>query len=107
MPVDVLAAGGTRQMGRLSGKGRALREVLGERVVLALADNDSEGAAIQPSPASSRPLRLDLGRNARPHARQLVVEGDHHGRCRKSSRADRLRSPQPFLSASFQRSATD
>jgi len=43
IPVKVLPAGGTKEMGSLSGSGKALREVLGERVVLALADNDGAG----------------------------------------------------------------
>ncbi len=43
MPVKVIAAGGTKEMGSLAGKGKALREVLGERVVFVLADNDSAG----------------------------------------------------------------
>jgi hypothetical protein len=43
MPVKVIAAGGTKEMGSLAGKGKALREVLGEQVVLVLADNDSAG----------------------------------------------------------------
>jgi hypothetical protein len=41
--VKVISAGGTTQMGSLAGEGRALREVLGDRIVLALADNDSAG----------------------------------------------------------------
>jgi hypothetical protein len=43
LPVTILAAGGTRQMGSLAGKGAALRPVLGDRLVFALADNDREG----------------------------------------------------------------
>jgi hypothetical protein len=43
VPVTILAAGGTRQMGSLAGKGDALRQLLGDRLVLALADNDREG----------------------------------------------------------------
>jgi hypothetical protein len=43
LPVTVLAAGGTRQMQSLAGKGAALRQVLGDRLVFALADNDREG----------------------------------------------------------------
>jgi hypothetical protein len=43
LPVTILAAGGTRQMESLAGKGRALRQVLGDRLVFALADNDREG----------------------------------------------------------------
>lgn len=46
MPIMVLSAGGTRQMGSLAGKGKALREILGERIVCALADNDSEGRGL-------------------------------------------------------------
>jgi hypothetical protein len=42
-PVTILGAGGTRQMESLAGKGRALRQVLGDRLVFALADNDREG----------------------------------------------------------------
>jgi Eco57I restriction-modification methylase/N-6 DNA Methylase len=43
MPVKVIPAGGTKEMGSLAGKGKALREILGDRVVLVLADNDSAG----------------------------------------------------------------
>jgi hypothetical protein len=43
MPVKVIAAGGTKEMGSLAGKGKALREILGQQVVLVLADNDSAG----------------------------------------------------------------
>jgi hypothetical protein len=46
MPVKVIAAGGTKEMGSLAGKGKALREILGEQVVLVLADNDSAGRAL-------------------------------------------------------------
>jgi Eco57I restriction-modification methylase len=46
MPVKVIAAGGTKEMGSLAGKGKALREVLGDKVVLVLADNDSAGRAL-------------------------------------------------------------
>jgi hypothetical protein len=43
MPVKVIAAGGTKEMGSLAGKGKALRQVLGDHVVLVLADNDAAG----------------------------------------------------------------
>jgi hypothetical protein len=43
IPVKVLSAGGTKEMGSLAGKGKALREVLGDKLVLVLADNDSAG----------------------------------------------------------------
>jgi hypothetical protein len=43
MPVKVIAAGGTKEMGSLAGKGKALRELLGNQIVLVLADNDSAG----------------------------------------------------------------
>jgi hypothetical protein len=43
LPVKVVPAGGTTQMGSLAGKGKALREVLGDRTILALADNDAAG----------------------------------------------------------------
>ncbi len=43
MPVKVIPAGGTKEMGSLAGKGKALRDVLGKQVVLVLADNDSAG----------------------------------------------------------------
>jgi hypothetical protein len=46
LPVTILAAGGTRQMESLAGRGAALRQVLGDRLVLALADNDREGRAL-------------------------------------------------------------
>jgi hypothetical protein len=42
----VLAAAGTKQMGSLAGRGKALRELLGDRLVCALADNDAEGRAL-------------------------------------------------------------
>jgi hypothetical protein len=46
LPVTILAAGGTRQMESLAGKGTALRQLLGDRLVMALADNDREGRAL-------------------------------------------------------------
>jgi hypothetical protein len=46
LPVAILAAGGTRQMESLAGKGSALRQLLGDRLVFALADNDREGRAL-------------------------------------------------------------
>jgi hypothetical protein len=46
IPVKVIAAGGTKEMGSLAGKGKALREVLGEQLVLVLADNDSAGRQV-------------------------------------------------------------
>jgi molecular chaperone DnaK len=46
MPFHVLDAGGTKQMASLAGKGKALRSLLGDRVVFALVDNDLEGRAL-------------------------------------------------------------
>jgi len=46
LPVTILAAGGTRQMESLAGRGAALRQLLGDRLVFALADNDREGRAL-------------------------------------------------------------
>jgi hypothetical protein len=46
LPVTILAAGGTRQMESLAGRGAALRQLLGDRRVFALADNDREGRAL-------------------------------------------------------------
>lgn len=46
MPFEVLDAGGTKQMESLAGKGKALRSLLGNRMVFALADNDLEGRAL-------------------------------------------------------------
>jgi hypothetical protein len=46
MPFEVLDAGGTKQMESLAGKGKALRSLLGNRAVFALADNDLEGRAL-------------------------------------------------------------
>jgi hypothetical protein len=46
IPVRVLSAGGTKEMGSLAGPGKALREVLGDKIVLALADNDAAGRAL-------------------------------------------------------------
>jgi hypothetical protein len=43
LPVTILAAGGTRQMESLAGRGAALRQLLGDCLVFALADNDREG----------------------------------------------------------------
>ena len=43
VPVKVIPAGGTKEMGSLAGKGKALRELLSDQVVLVLADNDSAG----------------------------------------------------------------
>lgn len=45
-PFKVLAAAGTKQMGSLAGRGKALRELLGDRLVCALADNDAEGRTL-------------------------------------------------------------
>jgi hypothetical protein len=45
-PVSVLPAGGTTQMKSLATPGKAMRELLGDRLVLALADNDGEGRAL-------------------------------------------------------------
>jgi hypothetical protein len=55
IPVKVLSAGGTTQMGSLAGKGKALREVMGDRLVLALADNDSEGRRLVSEDGRIRP----------------------------------------------------
>ena len=46
LPVRVRAAGGTTQMHSLAAKGKALRELLEDRVVCALADNDGDGRAL-------------------------------------------------------------
>jgi hypothetical protein len=46
LPVTILAAGGTRQMESLAGRGAALRQLLGDRLVFALADNDRAGRAL-------------------------------------------------------------
>jgi len=46
LPVTILAARGTRQMESLAGRGAALRQLLGDRLVFALADNDREGRAL-------------------------------------------------------------
>jgi hypothetical protein len=43
IPAKVRAAGGTKEMGSLAGPGKALRDILGNQVVLALADNDAAG----------------------------------------------------------------
>jgi hypothetical protein len=47
MPVKVISAGGIAEMdcfaGKGTGKGKALKELLGDQVVLVLADNDSSG----------------------------------------------------------------
>lgn len=43
MPFKVLAAGGTQQLRSLAAPGKALRPILGQRLVMALADNDGEG----------------------------------------------------------------
>ncbi|HFD14720.1 MAG TPA: SAM-dependent DNA methyltransferase [Rhodospirillales bacterium] len=43
LPVRLVAAGGTLHMRSLAGEGGALREVLGDRLVFALADNDHAG----------------------------------------------------------------
>ena len=45
IPVKVLAAGGTKEMGSLAGPGKALREVLGAKVVLALATRGSSSTS--------------------------------------------------------------
>lgn len=46
MPFEVLSAGGTMQMRSLAAPGEALRSVLGDRLVMALADNAGEGRAL-------------------------------------------------------------
>jgi hypothetical protein len=67
MPVKVIAAGGTKEMGSLAGKGKALREVLGDHVVLVLADNDSAG----------RSLVTEDGRVRRGGTWRLLLNGIH------------------------------
>ena len=46
LPISVLAAGGTTQMKSLATPGKAMRELLGDRLVMALADNDAEGRGL-------------------------------------------------------------
>lgn len=46
LPVSILPAGGTMQMRSLAAPGKAMRELLGERLVMAFADNDAEGRAL-------------------------------------------------------------
>ena len=46
LPFSVLAAGGTTQMKSLATPGKAMRELLGDRLVMALADNDAEGRGL-------------------------------------------------------------
>ena len=46
LPFSVLAAGGTTQMRSLATPGKAMRELLGDRLVMALADNDAEGRGL-------------------------------------------------------------
>ena len=46
LPFTVLAAGGTTQMKSLATPGKAMRELLGDRLVMALADNDAEGRGL-------------------------------------------------------------
>jgi hypothetical protein len=46
LPFSVLFAEGTTQMLSLAAKGKALRQVIGERLVCALADNDFEGRSL-------------------------------------------------------------
>lgn len=43
MPFTIIPAEGTKNLGSLAGKGKALRELLGDRLVCVLADNDSSG----------------------------------------------------------------
>ena len=43
MPFKVVSAGGTMQMRPLAVAGKALRPIIGDRLLLALADNDGEG----------------------------------------------------------------
>ena len=45
-PLEFKSAGGTTQMGGLATRGRALLELIGDRVVCALADNDADGRAL-------------------------------------------------------------
>src|SRR4051794_19575048 len=42
-PFEVLAAGGTLQMRALATPGKAMRQILGDRLVMALSDNDGAG----------------------------------------------------------------
>ena len=46
LPVCIISARGTTQMGSLAARGKALRELLEGRIVCALADNDGEGGAL-------------------------------------------------------------
>ncbi|MCC2665177.1 MAG: type modification enzyme [Geminicoccaceae bacterium] len=46
LPVSVLPAGGTTQMKSLATPGKAMRDLLRDRLVLALADNDAEGRGL-------------------------------------------------------------
>ena len=45
-PLEFKSAGGTTQMGGLAIRGKALLELIGDRVVCALADNDADGRAL-------------------------------------------------------------
>lgn len=45
-PLEFKSAGGTTQMGGLATRGKALLELIGDRVVCALADNDADGRAL-------------------------------------------------------------
>lgn len=45
-PFEVLAAEGTLQMHALATPGKAMRKILGDRLVMALADNDGAGRAL-------------------------------------------------------------
>lgn len=47
-PFEVLAAGGTKQMRSLAAEGAPMRRLLGNRLVMALADNDGEGRDLWP-----------------------------------------------------------
>ena len=47
-PVSVLSAGGTMQMKSLAAPGTAMQQLLGDRLVLALADNDGPGRELAP-----------------------------------------------------------
>jgi hypothetical protein len=51
LPVSVLPAGGTMQMRSLAAHGTAMRHLLGDRLVLVVADNDGPGRELAPHKA--------------------------------------------------------
>ena len=72
LPVEIVPAGGVEQMKSLAGKGTALRHVIGDRLLLALADYDGagrellKGTKVKPDGSSSSSTTASAGPACRP-----------------------------------------